>query len=173
MITKWWKNYIKGYLSSGGSAYGFNLPIKATNGTIYYVTSGSVSSFGNPTFQLNATNAGISVGTGDNTATDEDYILQTTITSGLSASITVSHGMDTDKPYVTYNMVLTNSTASDITIKEIGYKLNIPGVTSVGATSGSSTRSVMIDRTVLSTPITVPAGGNAAILYTLKTDYTF
>lgn len=175
MITKWWKQAVKALFAMGGGNYGFNLAVKNVSNSTFYISSGSSLNMGNlgSSLQTTATSAGISVGSGDTAATDEDYNLASTITSGLSGTITNTHGMDSDKPYVTYNVVLSNSTAADIVVKEIGAKINIPCQSSAGATGSSSNKVCLIDRTVLSTPVTVPAGGNAAILYTLKTSYSF
>lgn len=174
MITQWYKNVIKTILAAAGSTYSWNIPIRAVNNTVYYVASGSGFNMGSPTsLQLSATTWGISVGTSDTPATDTDYNLVSTITSGLSGVITNIHDLDSnERPYVTFNIVLSNTTNSDIIVKEIGYKQNIQAGTTAGATSASN-RTTLIDRTVLSTPLTVPARGNAAIQYTLKTDYNF
>lgn len=175
MITKWLKQAVKvNSLASGGSAYSFNIPVKTTANQTRYLGSGNYLNVGNVTsLQLNAINAGLSVGTSDTAATDEDYILGATITSGLSGVITNSHGMDNDDPYVIFNVVLSNSTTSDIIVKEIGYKQNVYGATSAGATSGLGNNTVLFDRTVLDTPLTVPARGNAALQYKLKCSYSF
>lgn len=174
MFTKWWKNIVKTYLQGAFMAcvYGYDIPIKATNGTTYYATGGPTSGmqWSNP-FTLNEQNAGVSVGTSDTPATDDDYKLGATITSGLTATCTCTKSMDGTKPVVRLNMVLTNTTGSDIVVKEVGIKIAINVASAVGGTSASN-RPILIDRTVLSTPLTVPAAGNAALYYTLKTDYT-
>ncbi len=175
MFTKWWKNCVKGMIAGCQNTYAFNLPVKATNGTTYYFANMSAYP-GNVTvaFSLNNTSIGIHVGTGDTAATEDDYMLESLITSGLTGAITVIKGMDTnDLPYVTYNLVLTNTTSSDIVVKEIGMYQQESCGASAGATSSLSNRVFMVDRTVLDTPVTVPAGGNAAIFYTLKTSYDY
>lgn len=175
MITKWLKQAVKvNTIASGGSAYSFNIPVKITNGQTRYLGSGNYLNIGNFTsIQLNAVNLGISVGTSDTPATDEDYVLGNTITSGLSGVVTNTHGMDNDDPYVIFNVVLSNSTSSDIIVKEIGYKQNLYGASSPNATSGFGGIAVLLDRTVLDTPLTVPARGNAALQYKLKCSYSF
>lgn len=175
MFTKWWKNCVKGMIAGCQPTYAFNLPVKATNGTTYYFANLSAYP-GNVTvaFSLSNTAVGIHVGTGDTAATENDYTLASLITAGLSGVITLSKGMDAnDCPYVTYNLVLTNSTSADIVVKEIGMFQQESCGASAGATSGLSNRVFMVDRTVLDTPVTVPANGNAAIYYTLKTSYDY
>lgn len=175
MITKWYKEAIKMTLASGGSAYSVNIPVRAVNNVVYYLASGSYFNMGNVTsVQLNANTWGVSVGTDDTPATDTDYNLKSTITTGISGVITNTHGLDSNgRPYITYNIVISNLSTSDIVIKEIGYKANITAGTAANVTSNISGRTCLIDRTVLSTPLTVPAQDNAAIHYTLKTDYNF
>jgi hypothetical protein len=159
---------------NSGTAYAFNLPFKNVANQTRYMGAGSFFQIGNPTsLQLGVNGWGISVGTSDTAATDEDVNLASTITSGLSGVINNSHGMDGDDPYVIFNIVLTNSTASDIIVREVGYKQNVYSGTTVGATSGLGNGLILVDRTVLSTPLTVPARGNAALQYKLKCSYNF
>ena len=174
MITKWWKNMVKSFLQCAfiSTTYGYDLPVKATNGTTYYCIGSFPTMQWNSPLTLNAQNAGVSFGTSDTPATDEDYILGNTITSGIAGTFTCTKAMDGTNPVVTLNCVLSNSTASDIVVKEVGIKCTGYYAATVGGTSNSS-RVVLIDRTVLDTPLTVPARGNAALYYTLKTDYTF
>lgn len=175
MITKWFKQTMKANnVVNSGAAYAFNLPFKNVANQTRYVASGSFFQIGNPTsLQLNTNGVGISVGTSDTAATDEDVNLASTITSGLSGVITSAHGMDNDDPYVIFNIVLTNSTASDIIVREVGYKQNVYSGTTVGATTGLGNGLILVDRTVLSSPLTVPARGNAALQYKLKCSYNF
>ena len=176
MVTKWFKNSIKialqGQYPTGMNNYCFDLPSRATDNRIYYPTN--VYAYNNAAFTLNANQTGISVGSGNNAATDEDYNLQTTITAGLSGVVTGTKGIDSNgKAYSTFNVVLSNTTTSDIVVKEIGFKANINAGTNPDVTGGNSNRCYLIDRTVLPEPVTVPARGSAAILYTLKTEYDF
>ncbi len=175
MITKWFKQTMKANnVVNSGTAYVFNLPFKNVLNQARYMAAGSYFQIGNPvSLQLSATAWGISVGTSDTAATDEDVNLASTITSGLTGVITNTHGMDNDDPYVIFNIVLTNSTASDIVIREVGFKQNVYSGTTVGATSGTGNNLMLVDRTVLPTPLTVPAKGNAALQYKLKCSYNF
>jgi hypothetical protein len=175
MITKWFKQAMKANnVVNSGTAYAFNLPFKNIANQTRYMAAGSYFQIGNPTgLQLSANGWGISVGTSDTAATDEDVNLASTITSGLTGVITNTHGMDGDDPYVLFNIVLTNSTTSDIIIKEVGFKQNVYAGASVGATTGVGNNLILVDRTVLSSPLTVPARGNAALQYKLKCSYNF
>lgn len=176
MVTKWFKNSIKialqGQYPTGMQNYCYNLPSRAVDNRIYYPTN--VYAYNNASFTLNATSVGISVGSGNNAATDEDYNLQTTITAGLSGTVTGTKGIDSNgRPYSTFNVVLSNTTTSDIVVREIGFKANINAGTNPDAIGNNSNRCYLIDRTVLPEPVTVPAGSSAAILYTLRTEYDF
>lgn len=175
MITKWWKNLIKTALQTAfqNPVYGYNIPLKATNGTTYYAMGiGNITiSWSNP-MSFNAQNTGVSIGTSDTPATDEDYVLGNTITSGISATCTTTKSEEDGIPCTTLNMVLSNSTNADIIVKEVGLKCTVTVANTAGGTA-SSNRVILVDRTVLETPVTVPARGNAAVFYKLKTDYNF
>lgn len=176
MVTKWFKNSIKialqGQYPTGMQNYCFNLPSRAVDNKIYYPTN--IYAYNNAQFTLNATSVGISVGSGNKAVTDEDYNLQNTITSGLSGVVSGTKGIDSNgRAYSTFNVVLSNTTDSDIIVKEIGFKANINAGTNPNVIGGNSNRCYLIDRTVLLEPVTVPARGSAAILYTLRTEYDF
>lgn len=171
MITNGFKNLMKQVLSSGGNSEGL-LPIKDVGGTIRYLADYTAYPYTvNTGFSLVAANAGISVGSGNTASTDGTYQLETTITSGLSGSVTVSKTVDqNDNSSIILELSLTNTSGSDITIKEIGYKQTF----SASATQSGTTTDdyvFLIDRTVLSSPLTIAASGTALIQYTLTTKY--
>ena len=175
MFTKWFKKAVKcmipstfGY-SKGNIA--FSTTFKDITGVNRYIIA-PIWADNMYAYTNTASAVGITVGSGNTPATDEDYCLETPITSGLTGVIAFSKGNDSgDIPWLSMNIVLQNSTNSDITVKEIGLK----GAMHYGNTAGgarSSQAVFLIDRTVLATPVTIPAGSNAAIIYTLKTNYT-
>lgn len=170
MITKNWKNYVNCVFDVGvGTNVGL-LAVTNVAGTTYYISSAAGLNAGALT--LSATSAGISVGTGNTTPTENDYNLEATITSGLSGTTTIVKSIDANGcPVITYRLALSNTSASDITIKEIGYKANIKCAASQGAT-GNTDRTLLLDRTVLATPITILAGGNAIIDYKITSVYS-
>lgn len=145
--------------------------VKKTDGTTKYLCPTfnyfprSVSS----TVSFTTDGQGIGVGTGTTLPTEDDYNLEHRITSGLSASTpAITKGVDSDdNPYLEYVFTLTNSTASDITITEIGYfQLFYASDT---RNSSRSNANLMLDRTLLDQPVIVPANSTAAIKYQLKT----
>lgn len=102
--------------------------------------------------------AGIRFGRGSTPPMENDYALEDLITSGLTAS--ASKVIAPDGSYAEGAYVLMNTSDADITINEIGYFGKV-------AESSSSNRGhcVLMERTVLSEPITLPPGGTASISY--------
>lgn len=170
MITKWYKNLLMWALQSGITA-GYT-PVKNVTGNTKYL-GGNFNGFPygpTKTVQINSlNNAGIYVGTGQTPATEEDYSLENKIASGLTpGTVTTRGGVDENgNPYIEYTFMLSNTTANDIIIKEIGYYQNVSLASTIGGSMSSE--KILIDRTVLPTPVTVPANGEAVLRYTLKT----
>ena len=96
------------------------------------------------------------LGTGTTAATEEDYWLETQ-DDNLTCSSAVAS--ETDANTKVYTFTFTNPTNADITITEtaLGIKLDTNVL--------SENSSVMLDRTVLDTPITFSAGETKAITY--------
>ena len=173
MITKNFKNLLASFLAASGGATNGYLPVKGVNGTTYYVAAYLNDGFPRAVtagFTNTAANAGISVGRGTTAATEDDYQLESPITSGLSGTLNRTIALDENgNQFVRYDLILTNSTNSDITVGEIGYKQQIRATTAQGATTSNNLYVCLIDRTVLTTPVTIAAGDYAVIRYTLKT----
>jgi hypothetical protein len=172
MITNQFKAIVSTLLQSLGSNIYGKVPFKDTNNNTRYaggmfssqwpriVTTGVVSS---------ATSAGIVLGTGSTPASADDYRIETPITSGLSATVTYTRDLDSNgNPYLQFTINVTNTSSSDIIVRELAYNQTVSGTSSLNGTS-SVNYVVCFDHTVLSNPVTIPAGGSAAILYTLKT----
>ena len=104
---------------------------------------------------------GIYFGSGSTPATKADYKLEKPITSGLRVS-----GIDDDYLILQNNgkyeamvtFLLKNTSDAEINVYEIG------AVTPVG-NSSSSFYPVLMERTVLAEPVTIPAGGTRALEY--------
>lgn len=103
---------------------------------------------------------GIVLGSGTTPATINDYCLESRITSNLTCSTTITKNENNDRVLI---ITATNSGNSDIVIGEVGYHGSAP----VSAQSSSST-AVLIERTVLDSPITIAPGGVGQIIYTIK-----
>ena len=110
---------------------------------------------------------GVSFGTGTTPATASDYSLEsmlgsTQISVATPSSVSFSK-VDTYEEYsVTFGV--TNKTSNDITISEVG-------LTAMPASAGGSMCYVLVDRTVLDTPVTIPAGQSKQITYTIRFNY--
>lgn len=107
---------------------------------------------------------GYCLGRGSTPATKEDYKLEDMITSGLSqiASSFANQWDDTGVENV-WSYTLKNTSDADIEIFEIG---------KIGSHSAGRTELyTLIDRTVLDTPIIIPAGETKVLSYTIRINY--
>ena len=143
----------------------------------FTLTDGSMSTIksttnSQPPFEImknwaNAVSAtGVSFGTGTTPATVSDYFLESILTTteiSVSTPSAVSFSQfDTYEEYsVTFGV--TNKTAEAITISEVG-------LTAVPY-SYSTASYVLVDRTILDTPITISAGQSKQITYTIRFNY--
>lgn len=170
MVTKNFLNLLAMALQSGSNIG--NLPVKDTTGLEKYLTGGST--FYTSTTKAVTTNAdaaGISVGTGNTAATDEDFQLAEPLTSGISLTLseTVYGADEPGYPYVQYKVTVTNTGSDPITVKEICYKQTLNAAKYPGYATGAGDHICMLDRTVLDTPVTIAAGDAGIITYKLRT----
>jgi len=164
------KNIVKQVLSSGDTK-GL-LEAKDVGGTTRYIADFSAyPATVEDSFTLTAADAGISVGSGSTAPTATDYQLVSTITSGLTGSVTTVQNVDNDgNTSITFTLTLTNTSGSSISISEIGYKQEIAASDSVSGTTATD-RVFLLDRTVFDT-ITLAASEQAIIDYTIKSVVT-
>ena len=111
--------------------------------------------------------AGVSFGTGTTPATASDYVIEsildnTQISVTVPSAVSFSRTDTYDEYSVTFG--ITNKTAEAITISEVG-------LTASPNTQGSPFPFVLVDRTVLDEPITIPAGESKQITYTIRFNY--
>lgn len=169
MITQNMRNLMAIALQSSGTVYG-TLPVTEVSGAVRYLSPlfafpGSYAE----AFTLNADSAGISIGTGSTAATVTDYNLEATITSGITVTLESNIvRMDGDSPYHEYTFAITNTSESALTISEVGYKQALRSCSTQGGTSDAS-NVFLLDRTVLSSPLTIQAGDAGILVYALKT----
>lgn len=175
MITKAYKIFCQmALLATNNGKYAKGLPANDVSGNAKFivsphVTGSSYSVFPNVavTFRGNATSAGFKVGSGDTTPTENDYTLESLITTVAQNNATFVNVADDDgDPCTIWQLTVTNTDASDITVKEVGFFQTLSCVTTQGSSSGSA--AFMLDRTVLSTPVTIAPGTSKIINYMLK-----
>ncbi len=138
------------------SISGSNCPIGA--GALRYVWNTTVNALS--TLATTSTNGlgYIVLGNGTTEPTPEDYRLESQITTNLSCdSVSVSRNTTVK----TYTATFSNSGTSDITVTEVGYVSRI-------IYKYSNYDDFLMDRTVLDTPITIPAGESRTVTYELS-----
>ena len=172
MITKNFYNIAASILQTSATIYA-GLPLVDVNGIKKYITNNfSFPSSRTDVFTNNATAAGISFGTGTTAATENDFNLESTITSGISVSLTsLVTGCYDKGPYKEYTFTVTNTGSNTITITEVGCKQTIKAGTYPGSTTNEDT-TVMIDRTLLAVPLEIQSGDAGVLKYTLQTQTT-
>lgn len=174
MITTNFKQAMKMILTNYNSRNEGGIEVKNTSGSTKYLmvfdgwpSSSSVSKG----VVINSNNSpGIWVGSGSTPESESSYTLDSRITSGLTANNpTFGSGVDeSGNPQMKLVIMLTNTSSSSITVAEIGFFQQIRLANSASGSSGTL-ETIMLDRTLLDTPVTIPAGESAAITYTLKT----
>lgn len=166
MVNSNAKQIIKQVLSSGGTQ-GLLSVVDVTGIRRYIADFSAYPADVEDSFTLVAADAGISVGSGTAAASENDYQLVSPITSGLTGTVTTSKAVDVNgNTSITFTISLTNTSASDITISEIGYKQEISASDSLNGTTATD-RVFMLDRSLID-PLTLSAGGQAVIEYKLK-----
>ena len=161
MLTKNFYSYMRGALQKASDA-----KFTRTDGDTNVL---SFSSSDTPPFKAmnswakSATTTGVSFGTGTTPATASDYCLESILTSteisvSVPSAVSFSRGDSFDEYSVSFGV--TNITAETINISEVGL-IALP----------QSTWYVLVDRTVLDTPITIPAGQSKQITYTIRFNY--
>lgn len=135
------------------SSYFFEMWAQGTNAqrpTMYYIQK-ALSSVG-----------GVILGTGTTPPTIDDYSLSGDIVTGFTYNSTVSATADDDVVTLTATYAIINGEDKEITIGEIAL------MCCLGSTKSGETYSGIIERTVLDSPVTIPAGGIGKIEYSIK-----
>ena len=163
MVTKNWYTVFKAQMAQTTILNG----LRDTSGTTYNAGYGTSTSYiyldtivpkaGNLNWSRGST--GVVLGSGSTPPTMDDYTLEEMIESGLSGSVT-NTAVD-ENNNVTKTYTITNTSDKDIIIAEIG----IHGW--AYTQQNKSSIAILIDRTLLEQPITIPAGGVGIVTYTL------
>ena len=160
MLTKNFYAYMRGALQ------GVTVDFKITNGGKKYSTSITTSSI--PPFKAigywatDFTSKGVCFGTGTTPPTLSDYYLESVLDNAQIAvtppsAVAFSQGDAFDEYSASFGV--TNKTDGPVTISEVGL-LAYPGV-----------NAALVDRTVLDTPVTIPAHETKHIAYTIRFNY--
>ena len=117
-------------------------------------------------------NHGLKVGSGTTAPTEDDYKLESFLADKVdnvlvfytSGNVVITRGYANDTPYITFSITVTNTSANAVTISEIG----MFGWAAVSIAGVASSTTVMLDRTLLDTPVTIPAGDTGLVTYTIS-----
>lgn len=112
--------------------------------------------------------AGVSFGTGNTPPSFDDYALSGDAVTSVSFTLMRQCEVDDNGCTLTCVYTITNTGSEDVTIGEVG----IWGRYDYYYSSGNR-RAVypLIERTVLDTPVTIPAGGVGQVTYTIRMNY--
>jgi hypothetical protein len=125
----------------------------------YWLAKAKCAKFPKYTMAYNDDSGGVYFGTGSTPASLADYCLESPIESGLTITNPSQYTFnDNGEGQWTYSAeyMVTNTSGAEINIYEIGI------VTQISSPSKSGTdehHPVLMERTVLASPITIPAGG--------------
>jgi len=186
MITKNFKQLSRMLLigdgpqtETGNILVGMIKAIDVTGGA-WYLTSYSAEGITDYTGYTNAWDAqGVTFGSGTTQPTENDYKLESPISSGISVTRDVyKTPTSSDKLSVEIHYSVTNTSGSDITISEIGlkkslYAASVPNILATPILTNTPTlgRVFLIDRTLLDNPVTIHPGDTADLKYILSVDH--
>ena len=115
---------------------------------------------------------GIIIGSGNTAPTENDYFLESQITSGIDGVITdTCRGRDGNgKMYMEFTIIISNTGASDLTIKEIGAVTYGTRCKSSASATSVSQANLLVDRTLLDSPLTIAPNKSGLITYRITSD---
>jgi len=125
----------------------------------YYSVYSFINSLNHMSTSGSASTTFIKCGTGTTEAAEDNYKLETYATRLNCDSVVTAIGSNNTK---TYTATFSNPTDADIAVTEIGFFTNFYYERKVGEDD------FLLDRIVLDTPITIPAGESKPITYELS-----
>ena len=161
MLTKNFYSFMRAVLQKASTT--FTLQSGSTS-EVYYNSSNSVVPFeALDRWAKTVSTTGVSFGTGTKPSTVSDYVLEsilgdTQISVPTPSTVSYSRGDAFDEYSVSFGV--TNITAEAITISEVGL-----------TATPKSTNYVLVDRTLLDVPVTIPAHETKHIAYTIRFNY--
>ena len=108
-------------------------------------------------------------GSGNEPATSNDYTMA--FITGLTATLVKSVASDDNGASSTGVFTITNSNSNEVTISEVGIFSKLYTRGTADATGASYSGPFLLERTVLDTPVTIPAGGIGQVTYTIRMNY--
>lgn len=183
MLTKWGKAYVSIPYLTGSYVPAIPFASYSTDfykhGAVEHKNYNGDDKFFAPWFASSSYNfitsaignstAGIAVGSGDTPASEDDYNLESIIT-GLSATNTTGGSYDSENnKFIMYSdYTISNNTGEAVVIKEIGRFATAYTSSTKGGTASSNATSVLVDRTVLDEPVTIPDGEAGVVRYSFE-----
>lgn len=171
MFTKNWYYAMAGIMANLAGA-SIKKPVNVNGGQANVANTGNVSinllgssnyspSMGKLATSFTTGAHGVAFGTGRTPPTTDDYTLSGDLVSGIVISAALSYEFQDDGMVYKSVYAITNNNANAITIGEVGlvtctYAYDFP---------------VLVERTVLETPVTIEPGGIGKVTYTIRMNY--
>ena len=169
MFLKNWYKIVFGMMSGAGMP----LQIKDTSGTarnfafnsspaqmIYFSVYDILKKWTtNPTNDY-----GVVFGNGDTPVTMDDYKLAGSIVTGCTVTLANGSSCADDGVTIEKTFSVSNTGNADITIKEVG-------IVHAFYYSSTAYKYALVERTVLDSPVTIPAGGFGQVIYRISAPF--
>ena len=169
MLTKNFYSFINLYLiNPKGTQKFISTTGEESSNNATQISSASMPPLSSMTsYNTNSKKAGVCFGAGTTPADINDYNIKAPITTGLTVTTPSKTTENETANYKEYTATygVTNTKSDAITITEIGLK----GL--VYSDSSGSSVAILVDRTVLDAPVTIPAGQSKQITYTIRFNY--
>lgn len=104
-------------------------------------------------------NSGTVFGDGDTPVKSDDYCLSGNVITGITGSAVRANEDDEDSSTVSVVYTIANNNTDEVVIKEVAVCINYQGY------------NFLMERTVLDSPITIPAGGVGQVTYSIRFNY--
>ena len=119
---------------------------------------------------------GVCIGSGNTPATENDYQLESMITQNVA----ITRGdnqvyrwdFENNKFYVGFDYTIANNGSESIEIKEVGKIASAYTSSTLNGNATSNESKVLIDRTILTAPVIIPAGESGVVRYEFEYDFS-
>lgn len=153
------------YKSVGGSEFQINYGYLAKGLSPGYKDGSAFSSSAHTLLTMMNGYGGAILGTGNTPPTLDDYKLSGNLVTGFSYTSSKKVTFEDNGATIEFLYTITNTTEDSIYIGEIGIISNLNG------NSNGENYKALLERTVLDSPVTIPAGGVGQITYTIRMNY--